>query len=91
MKKIILSLLALGTVSFASAQTTSNQDAKNSTQSSATNTQNKNKSAQTEPIGNRKVYLSKKTGQKATTTGQQATGTNGAHANMPKNAARKKE
>jgi hypothetical protein len=87
MKKIILSLLALGTVSFASAQTTT----KNSTQSFATNTQNKNKSAQTEPIGNRKVYLSKKTGQKATTTGQQATGTNGAHANMPKNAARKKE
>jgi hypothetical protein len=91
MKKIILSLVLLGTVSFARAQTTSDEDSKNSTQSFATDIQNKNKSTQTGTISNRKVYLSKKTGQKATPTGQQATGTNGAHANMPKNAVRKKD
>lgn len=88
MKKIFLSLVVLGTVSFASAQTASNQDSKKSTQSFATNTQTKNP-ARTDTISNRKVYLSKKTGQKATTTGQQATGTNGSHANMPKIAGRK--
>ena len=89
MKKIILSLLVLSTVFFASAQTTSNKGSKNTTQSSATN--KKNKTPRTDTISNRKVYLSKKTGQKATKTGQQATGTNGSHANLPKNAVRKKE
>ena len=88
MKKVFLSLIVLGTVSFASAQTTSDQDSKNSTQSFATNTQTKNPT-RTDTISNRKVYLSKRTGQKATTTGQQATGTNGSHANMPKIAGRK--
>jgi hypothetical protein len=91
MKKIFLSLLVLGIVSFASAQTTSNQGSKNTAQSSSTNRQNKNNSTRTDTINNRKVYLSKKTGQKATITGQQATGTNGSHASMPKNAVRKKE
>jgi hypothetical protein len=90
MKKIILSLVILGTVSVASAQTTSDQGSKNTTQSPATKRQS-SKNSSTDTISNRKVYLSKKTGQKATITGQQATGTNGSHASMPKNAVRKKE
>jgi hypothetical protein len=90
MKKIVLSLVILGTVSVASAQTTNKQGSKNTTESSATKKQS-SKNSTTDTISNRKVYLSKKTGQKATPTGQQATGTNGSHANMPKNAVRKKE
>jgi hypothetical protein len=35
---------------------------------------------------NREMYRSKKTGQSATPTGQEATGTNGSHSSNPKNA-----
>jgi hypothetical protein len=37
------------------------------------------------------MYKSKRTGQVATPTGQEATGTSGSHSNNPKNAARKEE
>jgi hypothetical protein len=93
MKKIILSLALCGAISFVSAQTTSGQSAGNTTQSSSNTTKKTNKksgSVATDTINNRKVYKSKKTGQAATATGQQATGTNGNHANLPKNAARAK-
>jgi hypothetical protein len=90
MTKIFLSLVVLGTVSFANAQTTGKQASKNTTQSSAASKQTK-KTIRTDTISNRKVFLSKKTGQKATKTGQQATGTNGSHAALPKNAVRKKD
>ena len=41
-------------------------------------------------ISNRKAYKSKATGQAATQTGQQATGTIGSHSNLPKNAGHQK-
>ena len=94
MKKILLSFAILGIVSFADAQTTNGQRTNNGTQSSQTgktkNAQKKNNSvATTDTINNRKNYKSKATGQTATPTGHQATGTNGSHSNMPKNASRK--
>ena len=96
MKKIILSLALSGVISFVSAQTTSGQGVGNTTQSSSTGTNKKpNKKngsvASADTINNRKVYKSKSTGQAATPTGQQATGTNGNHANLPKNAGKSKE
>ena len=94
MKKIILSLALSGVISFVSAQTTSGQGAGN-TQSSpgAVKKTNKKNGAvtATDTISNRKVYKSKKTGQAATRTGQEAAGTNSSHAPMPKNAGRKVE
>lgn len=39
-------------------------------------------------VNPRKIYKSKKTGQKATITGHQATGSNGGSAPYPKNAAK---
>jgi hypothetical protein len=94
MKKIILSLAFSGVISFVSAQTTSGQGAGNTTPSfpgAVKKTNKKNGSvAAMDTINNRKIYKSKKTGQAATATGQQATGTNGSHANLPKNAARAK-
>ncbi len=96
MKNIFLSFAILGIVSFANAQTTSERSVKDTVQSSATgNIKNTKKEKDTNHTAtkrsNRKIFKSKKTGQAASTTGQQATGTNGSHANMPKNANRKKD
>jgi hypothetical protein len=98
MKKIIFcTAMLLGITHFAKAQNTGNQNSNQGTkvlntdkneekvESQAGNQQTK------KPINNRKVYKSKKTGQTATPTGQEATGTNGTHANNPKNAAQKEE
>ena len=97
MKKIFFSMILSATILIANAQTSNNSQRKKTTQSTNTNKKtqsikNKNSSIEkTDTLNNRKIYLSKETGQKATPTGQQATGTNGSHANMPKNAAKKQE
>ena len=96
MKKILLSLAILGIVSFAKAQTTSSQGTGNTTQSSSTgkakNTKNKKNSiTAVDTVNNRKNYKSKTTGQTATPTGQEATGTNGSHSNVPKNAGKNED
>jgi hypothetical protein len=96
MKKIFLTLAIVGIVSVADAQTTSGQGAGNTTQSSsAAKTKNaknkKNNTTTPDTVNNRKIYKSKATGQTATPTGQQATGTNGSHSNMPKNAGKNED
>jgi hypothetical protein len=97
MKKIFLIMAILGAVSFAEAQTTNNPGYKHKAHSSfvhkkAKQSKAKNNSiAKADTLNNRKIYKSKATGQTATPTGQEATGTNGSHAPNPKNAARKGE
>jgi hypothetical protein len=95
MKKIIFcTAIFFGCMHFANAQNTGDQDS-NSAKVSNTGKETAKSPAGNQdtkkPINNRKVYKSKKTGQAATITGQEATGTNGTHANNPKNAARKEE
>lgn len=95
MKKIVLSFAILGIVSFANAQTNSERSVSDTVHSSTTDNIKTTKKEKTTnnnggKLNNRKIFKSKKNGQAASTTGQQATGTNGSHANMPKNANRKR-
>jgi hypothetical protein len=97
MKKIIFIIAMTVAVSFANAQTRSGQSSKNTVQSAPVNKKakrtikSKRSLAKADTLNNRKIYKSKATGQAATPTGQEATGTNGSHATNPKNAARKNE
>jgi hypothetical protein len=95
MKKIVFSAaLVLGGYLITQAQSSTGQRSKNTTQVSGTSKKMKrikNRQVVIADTGvyNRRMYKSKKSGQSATATGQEATGTNGPHANNPKNAARK--
>jgi hypothetical protein len=97
MTKIIFFSLIIGCLgTHASAQTSSNQAASNNSQpSTAKKHVHVNKRFVPTPgidtSNNRKLYKSKRTGQVATPTGQEATGTNGSHANNPKISGRKEE
>ena len=76
----------------AGAQTTSGGQGSRSTAqvSSGGKSTKKGKSVATKR-NDRVMYRSKKTGQSATPTGQEATGTNGSHSNNPKNAGKSEE
>ena len=97
MKKIFLSMILSGAVLFTYAQTSNNSQGSNTTQPSSTSKKTKNTknkmaaTAASDTLNNRKIYKSKTTGQAATPTGQQATGTNGTHSNTPKNAGKNEE
>ena len=93
MKQLFFSVVfTIGVISFSQAQSTGQQGSKNAPQSSASTKSSKaakSKTAQSDSVrNNRVIYKSKKSGQAATVTGQQATGTNGTHANNPKNAGK---
>ncbi len=96
MKKIFLSIFFSGAILFTHAQSSNTQEGitpQSSTANKKTKSKKNNKvnTAASDTLNNREIYKSKKTGQKATITGHQATGSGGSHANMPKNAARKKD
>ena len=97
MKKFLFCIVILNAVLFANAQTINTQSSKNTAHASSVNKKikrAKNKSDRTsrvDTINNRKIYVSKKTGQAATPTGQDATGTNGSHSSNPKIATRKEK
>lgn len=95
MKQLIFcAVFTIGMAGFASAQTSGAQGSRNTTQSSSTGTKAKTKNntsssaAKADTSNNRVEYKSKRTKQVATPTGQEATGTNGSHANNPKNAGK---
>ena len=98
MKQLILCVaLMIGATSLTQAQTSGGQGSKNLPQSSNTTktrtaTKTTTRSSQKDSMANNRVeYKSKKTKQVATESGQQATGTNGTHANNPKNAGKSEE
>lgn len=95
MKKIFFSIIFSSAVFFSHAQSSKNQEvvkprADTSVNKSNTTKNKENTAVLDTNISNRKIFKSKKTGQKGTITGHKATGTGGSHANMPKNAAHKK-
>ena len=96
MKKMIFcAAIMMGFAAFANAQSTDSTGSDNTTQKSDTTARKINSSSQSKAkpaiTNNRVLFKSKRTKQVATPTGQQATGTNGAHANNPKNAGKSDE
>ena len=96
MKKLIFcAAMTIGVSGFANAQDAGGYDSDSTKQKSYTrsNTINTNSAPNTKKgrVNNRVEFKSKRTKQLATPTGQQATGTNGAHANNPKNAGKNDE
>ena len=96
MKKFIFfAAVMIGIAGFANAQNTVNYESDSAKQKpgSKSNPINTNSASNTKPgrNNNRVEIKSKRTKQLATPTGQQATGTNGAHANNPKNAGKTDE
>jgi hypothetical protein len=98
MKKLFFCVVfTMGAIGFVQAQSAGAQGSKNTTQSSSTGKAKKgskatNQSSGTDSLANNRVeYKSKKTRQTATQSGQEATGTNGSHANTPKNAGKNDE
>ena len=94
MKKNFLSLILSGAILFTSAQTSKNTQRGDTTRTSSASKKTKspkNKTAPLDTLSNRKFYKSKATGQAATPTGHQATGTNGSHSKNPKNAGKNEE
>jgi hypothetical protein len=91
MKQMILSVvILLGVLSTTEAQ--SNTHKKRTQTSSARKTTRKAATPRTiDTTNNRVEYKSRKTGQAATITGQEATGTNGQQSANPKNAGKKDE
>lgn len=88
MKQLIFCAVLTCVAGFVNAQTASGQQgSKNTRQVSGTSKKADSKKKDT-ITNNRVIYRSKRTGQAATPTGQQATGTNGTHANNPKNAGK---
>ena len=92
MKRIVLSFAIMIGLGYAAAAQTSGSNASNSTSVSSsreqTNTTKKStgKKAQADTLENRDMYKWKD-GQRATPPGHEATGTNGAHATLPKDSA----